>query len=160
VKFSCKQNTVRNCCRNIGHFLFCVRPLALHRQQTEKDKQNVDFPLPWKNFCGRPWLLVKTVTASFDTIVGQMTEMSQRKKGPSTTRQYLVSVAQDVEKAVASPISCKLRSVDKSLIHTSSLRRWLSSRKVPPVPQWPPASGKCPRPPGPTSSSFPTRVWP
>ena len=34
--------------------IFCVRPFALHRQQTEKDKQNVDFALPWKNFCGRP----------------------------------------------------------------------------------------------------------
>jgi len=35
---------------------FCVRPFALHRQQTEKDKQNVDYAPPWKNFCGRPWL--------------------------------------------------------------------------------------------------------
>jgi len=34
---------------------FCVRPYALHRQQP-KDMQNFDFALPWKNFCGRPWL--------------------------------------------------------------------------------------------------------
>jgi len=33
---------------------FCIRPFALHRQQPEKDKQNVDFAPPWKNFCGRP----------------------------------------------------------------------------------------------------------
>jgi len=24
-------------------FIFCIRPFALHRQQPEKDKQNVDF---------------------------------------------------------------------------------------------------------------------
>jgi len=28
--------------------IFCVRPFALHRQQTEKDKQNVDFGPPEK----------------------------------------------------------------------------------------------------------------
>jgi len=28
--------------------IFCVRPFALHRQQTEKDKQNVDFAPPGK----------------------------------------------------------------------------------------------------------------
>ena len=38
--------------------MFCVRPFALHRQQTEKDKQNVDFAPPWKIFCGRPCLWV------------------------------------------------------------------------------------------------------
>jgi len=27
------------------------------RQQLENDKQNVDVP-PWKNFCGRPWMIV------------------------------------------------------------------------------------------------------
>jgi len=32
-----------DCYRNIEHFLFCVRPFALHRQQPQKDKQNVDF---------------------------------------------------------------------------------------------------------------------
>jgi len=31
-----------------------MRQFALHRQQFEKDKQNVDFAHPWKNFCGRP----------------------------------------------------------------------------------------------------------
>jgi len=49
-----EENTVCNCCRNIEHFLFCIRPFALHRQQPEKDKQNVDFAPPWKNICGRP----------------------------------------------------------------------------------------------------------
>ena len=39
-----KENTACNCCRNIGHFLFCIRPFALRRQQPEKDKQNVDSP--------------------------------------------------------------------------------------------------------------------
>jgi len=29
------------------------------RQQFENDKQNVDVaPPPWKNFCGRPWMIV------------------------------------------------------------------------------------------------------
>ena len=28
----------------------------MNRQQTEKDKQNVDVDFPWKNFYGRPWL--------------------------------------------------------------------------------------------------------
>jgi len=37
-----------NYCRTIGHFPFCERPFALHRQQTEKDKQNVDFDPPGK----------------------------------------------------------------------------------------------------------------
>ena len=55
VKFPNKENTVCYCCRDIGHFLFCVRPFALHRHQTEKHKQNVDFS-PWKNFRGCPWL--------------------------------------------------------------------------------------------------------
>ena len=32
---------------------FCERPFVLHRQQFEKDKQNVDVS-PCKNFCGRP----------------------------------------------------------------------------------------------------------
>ena len=54
VKFSYKESTVWNCCRNIGHFHFCIRQFALHRQQPAKDEQNVDFALPWKNFCGRP----------------------------------------------------------------------------------------------------------
>jgi len=36
---------------------FCEHPFALQRQQPEKDKQNVDVAPPWKNFCGRPWLL-------------------------------------------------------------------------------------------------------
>ena len=44
--FSYKENTVCNCCRNIGHFLFCLRQLPLHRQQPEKDKQSVDFAPP------------------------------------------------------------------------------------------------------------------
>jgi len=26
----------------------------LHRQQFEKDKQNIDVASPWENFCGRP----------------------------------------------------------------------------------------------------------
>jgi len=39
-------------CRNIGHFLVCVRPFALHRQQTENDKQNVDFAPPTKSSAG------------------------------------------------------------------------------------------------------------
>jgi len=48
VKVSYKEITVCNCYRNIEHFLFCVRPFALHRQQPEKDKQNVDFGPPGK----------------------------------------------------------------------------------------------------------------
>jgi len=36
-------------------FFFCIRQFALHRQQPEKYKQNVDFAPLWKNFCGRPW---------------------------------------------------------------------------------------------------------
>jgi len=54
AKFSYKENTVCNCYGNIEHSLFCIRPFALHRQQPEKDKQNVAFASPWKNFCGRP----------------------------------------------------------------------------------------------------------
>jgi len=42
-------------CRNCK--VFCERPFALQREQPEKDKQNVDFAHPWKNFCGHLWLL-------------------------------------------------------------------------------------------------------
>jgi len=52
-----------DCCRNIGCFVcgvetakFCEHPVALYRQQPEKDKNIVDVAHPWKNFCGRPWL--------------------------------------------------------------------------------------------------------
>jgi len=45
----------------MGNFLcglervaFCERSFALHRQQPEKEKQNIDVVLPWKNFRGRP----------------------------------------------------------------------------------------------------------
>jgi len=48
VKFSYKENTVCNCCRNTEHFIFCMRPFALHHQQPETDKQNVDFAPPGK----------------------------------------------------------------------------------------------------------------
>jgi len=34
----------------------CERPFALHRQQPEMDKQNVDLAYPWKNFCVRACL--------------------------------------------------------------------------------------------------------
>jgi len=43
-----KVNTVCHCCRNSGHFLFGIHPFALHRQQPEKDKQNVVFAAPGK----------------------------------------------------------------------------------------------------------------
>ena len=66
VKFSYKENTVRNCCRNNGHFLFCARPFALHRQQPEKDKQKVDFP-PWKNFCWRPCMQAGNTVCNYGT---------------------------------------------------------------------------------------------
>ena len=33
---------------------WCIRPFVLHREQPEKDKQNIDFAPTWKNFCGRP----------------------------------------------------------------------------------------------------------
>jgi len=42
------ENTICNCRRNIGHFRFCIRTFALHRQQPEKDKQYVDFAPPGK----------------------------------------------------------------------------------------------------------------
>jgi len=45
--------------RNNGKAL-CERPFALHRQQTEKYKQNVDVS-PWKNFCGRPWKICRSL---------------------------------------------------------------------------------------------------
>jgi len=48
VKCSYKENTACNCCRNVEHFLFCIRAFALHLQQPEKDKQNVDFAHPWE----------------------------------------------------------------------------------------------------------------
>jgi len=53
----CRQQThFCDCCRNMGPFLygveggkaFCERPFALHRQQAEKDKQNVDVAPPGK----------------------------------------------------------------------------------------------------------------
>jgi len=31
-----EENTVCKCCRNIGHFLFCICPFAFHRLQPEK----------------------------------------------------------------------------------------------------------------------------
>ena len=37
-------------------FFFVYVSFVLHRQQPEKDKKNVDFAPPWKNFCGRPWV--------------------------------------------------------------------------------------------------------
>jgi len=46
VKFSYKENTVCNCFRNTGHFLFCIRSFALQRKKTEKDMQNADFTPP------------------------------------------------------------------------------------------------------------------
>jgi len=48
VKFSHKENTASNYCRNVEHFLFCTHPFVLHRQQPEKDKQNADLASPWK----------------------------------------------------------------------------------------------------------------
>jgi len=55
------ETYVCDCCRNMGHFLwcrkgkpFCERSFALHRQEPENDKQNVDDVAPWKSFCGRP----------------------------------------------------------------------------------------------------------
>jgi len=45
-----KENTACKCCRNTGHFPFCVRPFAMHRRQSEKDNQNVEFAPPWKSF--------------------------------------------------------------------------------------------------------------
>jgi len=33
---------------------FCERPFALHRQQPEKNTQNVAVSHPWKNLCGCP----------------------------------------------------------------------------------------------------------
>ena len=47
MKFSYKENIVCNCCRNTEHFLFCVRPLALHHQQPKKDKM-LTLPPPGK----------------------------------------------------------------------------------------------------------------
>jgi len=38
---------------NISFFYLSI---ALHRQQSEKEKQNINFAAPWKNFCARPWL--------------------------------------------------------------------------------------------------------
>jgi len=35
-------------------FFFCVRPFALHRQQSEKGKQNVDFVLTLEKFLRTP----------------------------------------------------------------------------------------------------------
>jgi len=41
--------------------VFCERPFALHRPQTEKDKQNFSVVPTWKNFCGRPcWQVYNT----------------------------------------------------------------------------------------------------
>jgi len=34
--------------------VFYESPFALHRQQPEKYKQNLDIAAHWKNFCGRP----------------------------------------------------------------------------------------------------------
>jgi len=48
VKFSYKENAVCNCCRNIEHFPFRIRPFALHRQQPQKVKQNFDISPPGK----------------------------------------------------------------------------------------------------------------
>jgi len=48
LKFSYKENTVCNCCRNVGHFVFCIRHFTLHLQQLDKDKQNVDCTPPGK----------------------------------------------------------------------------------------------------------------
>jgi len=54
-----------DCCRNTaGHFVcalgtvmkaFSERPFALHCQQPENDKENVNSAPAWKNFCGSPW---------------------------------------------------------------------------------------------------------
>ena len=55
-KIFLEGNIACKCCRNIAHFVRgvervkrCVRPFALHRQQPDKDMQNVDFFPPWKN---------------------------------------------------------------------------------------------------------------
>jgi len=53
AEFSYKENAVCNCCRKIGHFLFCIRQFALHRQQPEKDEQNVALP-PLSKFLRTP----------------------------------------------------------------------------------------------------------
>jgi len=39
---------------HMGNFLFCTRQFALHRQQPEKDKQNVDFAPPLEIFLRTP----------------------------------------------------------------------------------------------------------
>ena len=52
--YRCQRTHFCDCCRNMGPLLdgveggkaFCERPFVLHRQQPEKDKQNVDFAPP------------------------------------------------------------------------------------------------------------------
>jgi len=36
------------------HCLFCIRPFSLHRQQPEKDEQNVNFAPPLEKFLRTP----------------------------------------------------------------------------------------------------------
>jgi len=67
VKCSYKENTACNCCRNVGHFLFCIRAFALHLQQPETDKQNADFAHLWKNFCRRPCMQSQVINSSAAT---------------------------------------------------------------------------------------------
>jgi len=39
----------------MGIFFFVYVHLRCIANNLKKDKQNVDFAPPWKNFCGRPW---------------------------------------------------------------------------------------------------------
>jgi len=60
--YFCRRKHFRDCCRNMGPFLygveggktFCERPFALHRQQAERDKQNVDVAPALEKFLRTP----------------------------------------------------------------------------------------------------------